>query len=108
MNRTVKPLLHQDRGSSDADAAGVGPELIGVSLVANGVVVSNRAGDFSAQHSTQAESFRDGPESGSRVLGLHSEALGVLGNEHSVQIVVGLGQVGDMVVVQLGDQPILE
>jgi hypothetical protein len=104
----VKPLLYRDFGSSDADGAGIGLELVDLSLVTDGVVVGDLAGSLGTQDGAQVEAFRDRSEGGVGVPRLHPEVIGILGDEHSVEIVGGFGWVRDVVIVEFCDQPVLE
>jgi len=82
--------------------------LVDLSLVTDGVVVGDLAGSLGTQDGAQVEAFRDRSEGGVGVPRLHPEVIGILGDEHSVEIVGGFGRVGDVVVVEFCDQPVLE
>lgn len=108
MDRAVKPLLHHDLGPGDADAAAVGLELVGTALAADGVVIGDFAGVFGTQHRTQVEPIGNRSESGPGVTWLHPEAFRIPGDEHPVEVVGSSGRVGDAVMVQFCNQPVLE
>ena len=108
VNRAIKPLLYRDFGPGDADGAGIGLELVDLSLVADGVVVGDLAGSLGTQNGAQVEAFRDRSEGGVGVPWFHPEVFGILGYEYPVEVVVSFGRVGDVVMVEFCDQPVLE
>ena len=108
VERAIKPFLYRDLGPGDADGAGIGLELIDLSLVTDRVVIGDLAGSLGTQDGAQVEFLRDRSEGGVAVPRPHPEAFGILGNEHPVEIVGSASWVGDVVVVEFCDQPVLE
>ena len=104
----VEPFLDGDLASGDADAAGVGFELVDLSAVADGVIVGDLAGVLRTQDGAQVESLGDRSEGLVGISRFDSEALGVLGDEYLVEVGGGFRRVGDVVMIEFCDQPVLE
>lgn len=103
----VKPLLRVDIGCHQAVRPSRGQQLVADPVQADGVVILDVAIVVGTEDGAQVHARRQFAVGGRGIPGLHSEALGVLGDEYPVELVGGsLGGL-DAVPAMLGDEPAL-
>ena len=108
VNGAIEALLNFDVGVDQMSSGGGWFELIDGPVVADGVVVGDRASGFAAEDGLQVDPWIEGSPGGDRLGGRLGESAAVAWDELAVEIACGVAAVVDAVSNQLGDESVLE